>query len=92
MSATTEKAHYWEGTNGASRGGPLLGVCWFVGSFLAVAAVMGQSDYRVLYLMLGFRSMIALAGYLIMQVTSRLCAAFASLSPIFFASLEPSAF
>ena len=37
-------------------------------TFVVMAIVFGASDYKALFLIIGYRSMIALAGYLIMQV------------------------
>jgi hypothetical protein len=48
--------------------GPLLGVIWFCLTFAAVIYASRGADYNVLFLMIGYRSIIALAGYLIMQI------------------------
>jgi len=48
--------------------GPLLGVIWFVLTFIGFGVVSGAADYDVLHLIVGWRSMIALSGYLVMQV------------------------
>jgi len=47
---------------------PDIGTIWFVLTFLVVCVVAALSNVGVLYVMIGWRSMIALAGYLIMQV------------------------
>jgi uncharacterized membrane protein len=46
--------------------GPLMGVIWFLLTLVVYAAVAGTGDYRVVHLVIGWRSMLALAGYLIM--------------------------
>lgn len=48
--------------------GPLLGTIWFVLTFIAFGATSAAANYNTLILVIGWRSMIALAGYLVMQV------------------------
>ena len=47
---------------------PDIGTIWFVLTFLIVCVVAAAQNVGVLYVMIGYRSMIALAGYLIMQI------------------------
>jgi len=49
-------------------GGPLVGTIWFLLMFIVVLIVFALADYDALAIFFGSRSMIALAGYLIMQV------------------------
>lgn len=48
--------------------GPLVGTIWFFLMFLVLLITFAFADYDALRIFLGWRSMIALAGYLIMQV------------------------
>jgi len=52
----------------APEKGPILGVVWFCLTFTAVIVIAAVADYNVLYLMIGYRTIIAFAGYLIMQI------------------------
>lgn len=56
------------GTERVRERGPILGTIWFFAMFLIGAIVFGTADYNCLFIFFGWRSMIALAGYLIMQV------------------------
>ena len=47
---------------------PDIGTIWFVLTFLIVCVVAAAQNVGVLYVMIGYRSMIALGGYLIMQI------------------------
>jgi len=53
---------------GKKQGGPLVGVIWMLLTFVAFAVVASFTNYDVINFVLGWRAMIALAGYLIMQV------------------------
>ena len=48
--------------------GPYLGVIWFTLTFVAFIVASAVADYDVLYLIIGYRSVIALSGFLIMQI------------------------
>ena len=50
--------------------GPLLGTIWWVLTVTIVAFVASCIDANAYHLLLGYRSAIALMGYLIMQVKS----------------------
>jgi len=52
----------------STSGGPLVGTIWFFLMFIIAAIVFGIADYEVLYMVIGWRSMIAFFGYLIMQI------------------------
>ena len=48
--------------------GPLLGTIWWVLTVVIVAIVAYSIDSNVYLLLLGYRSVIALVGYLVMQI------------------------
>jgi len=48
--------------------GPLMGAIWFCFLFILLGIILGITDYDMLMIFLGWRSMIGLAGYLIMQI------------------------
>lgn len=50
------------------KGGPLMGAIWFFLLFIIFGIVWGLADFDVLYIFIGWRSMIAFAGYLVMQI------------------------
>ena len=45
-----------------------MGVIWFCITIIVYAAVTGTGDYSAVHLVFGWRSMFALAGYLVMQI------------------------
>ena len=48
--------------------GPLLGTIWWVLTVVIVAVVAYSIEANAYHLLLGYRSAIALAGYLVMQI------------------------
>lgn len=48
--------------------GPIVGTIWFFLLFIIAGVVFGTCDYDKIVIWLGYRSMIAFAGYLVMQV------------------------
>ena len=48
--------------------GPLLGTVWFTLTFFAFIVVSAASNYDLYRFTIGYRSMIALGGYLVMQI------------------------
>ena len=48
--------------------GPLLGTIWWVLTVIIVTVVAYSIDSNTYHLILGFRSAIALVGYLVMQI------------------------
>ena len=48
--------------------GPLLGTIWWVLTVIIVTVVAYSIDSNAYHLILGFRSAIALVGYLVMQI------------------------
>ena len=48
--------------------GPLLGTIWWVLTVIIVTVVAYSMDSNAYHLLLGFRSAIALVGYLVMQI------------------------
>lgn len=48
--------------------GPIVGTTWFFLLFIIFGIVFGIADYDALIIFFGWRSMLALAGYLIMQI------------------------
>lgn len=48
--------------------GPIVGTIWFFMLFIVAAFIYGFADYDALFIFFGWRSGIALLGYLIMQV------------------------
>eukprot|EP00240_Pyramimonas_obovata_P000862 CAMPEP_0118927960 /NCGR_PEP_ID=MMETSP1169-20130426/5323_1 /TAXON_ID=36882 /ORGANISM="Pyramimonas obovata, Strain CCMP722" /LENGTH=574 /DNA_ID=CAMNT_0006869843 /DNA_START=228 /DNA_END=1952 /DNA_ORIENTATION=+ len=68
MADTTNKVAPEGGAEIPKQKGPFLGVVWFTLTFIIFGVVSAVDDFNVLNVMIGFRSCIALAGYLIMQV------------------------
>jgi hypothetical protein len=56
------------GPDMAKKRGPVFGTIWFYLVFAVFAIVASRLNYNSIFLIIGWRSMIALAGYLIMQV------------------------
>jgi len=52
----------------SEKKGPLLGVIWFALTIVAFAVISASENYNVIHLIIGWRSVIALGGYLVMQV------------------------
>ena len=48
-------------------GGPLLGVTWMALTFCIVCYLFYRADYNTIQVVIGWRSMLALGGYAIMQ-------------------------
>lgn len=48
--------------------GPLVGTIWFFLLFIITGIVFGTADYDMYVVIIGWRSMLAFAGYLIMQI------------------------
>ena len=46
----------------------MLGTMWWLATFIAFAATAAAANFNTIVLVLGYRSLIALAGYLVMQV------------------------
>merc|ERR1719361_1840537 len=50
------------------KGGPIVGTIWFCMLFVVIGIVFGLADYDTLAVFLGWRSLIAISGYLVMQI------------------------